>query len=482
MWSRQELHLRFQAEGLASWPRRQDRLQTYGKQMAHASPMTIVAVVAAAVFCGCAHRPTQRTAETMLIEDVTIVDVRTGQPRSHQSVHIRGGRIDWVGPEGSPAVPPSDHRLSAAGKWLIPGLIDTHAHFAWDNLPSESLAAFKLYVPYGVTTVRDASTRANWPQSLQWKARAAAGDSSLPTLVVSGRVDGSRIKAAAATAGGLAERLIDGGVDQLKIRDDLSLEEIAAVVKVGGAARVPVWGHTYQHRGRVNDYTLDAIRLGVAGLTHLSAFAPVRGDLEPAAPAALNPDGSENEAFVHHFVVRWSAVDDAQMDSLISLMRERDVWLEPTLVIEDFALRPSPQAHIPEILRLPPPVIGEAQADAYRRGFDKMLAFVRRFSDRGGRVVTGSDGFHGMGEGLHRELELLVTAGLTPARALRAATYDAAQVVGRGGEAGEIAPGLAADLVILDANPLEDIRNTRRIHRVIVRGQLAPDPVTVNPR
>jgi imidazolonepropionase-like amidohydrolase len=108
----------------------------------------------------------------------------------------------------------------------------------------------------------------------------------------------------------------------------------------------------------------------------------------------------------------------------------------------------------------------------YRAGFVRMKEFVRRFHEAGGLITAGTDSLPFPAFSLHEELELLVEAGLSPMAALQAATRDAARVLRRDGHIGTVEEGKLADLVLLGANPLDDIRHIRRIKAVVVRGQL----------
>lgn len=106
----------------------------------------------------------------------------------------------------------------------------------------------------------------------------------------------------------------------------------------------------------------------------------------------------------------------------------------------------------------------------YAEAFERMKDFVRRFHEAGGVITTGTDCLPACGYGLGEELRLLVSAGLSPAAALRAATVDAARVLGWSDSVGRVAPNLFADLVLLDGNPLEDIKTVGRIHAVVANG------------
>ena len=161
-------------------------------------------------------------------------------------------------------------------------------------------------------------------------------------------------------------------------------------------------------------------------------------------------------------------------------MVARRAWLEPTLVTEDWIVngakyraewskRKLPGTFDDSRAGFPAPEAGALQE--YREAFTRMQDFVRRFHAAGGTITAGTDCLPVCGYGLQDELKLLVDAGLTPAAALRAATIDAARVLGWNERVGRIVPGLTADLVLLDGDPLRDIEHTRRVHAVVTNGR-----------
>jgi imidazolonepropionase-like amidohydrolase len=161
-------------------------------------------------------------------------------------------------------------------------------------------------------------------------------------------------------------------------------------------------------------------------------------------------------------------------------MVARGVWLEPTLITEHWITANEVYRDSWQQRQLPGsfaqtqagfPLVEGADLQRYRDAFGRMKDFVRRFHAAGGVVLAGTDCLPACGHGLWDELALLVEAGLTPASALRAATVDAARALGWGERSGRIATGNIADLVLLDANPLTDIRNVGRVHAVILNGR-----------
>ena len=226
------------------------------------------------------------------------------------------------------------------------------------------------------------------------------------------------------------------------------------------------------------DYTREAVLAGVNGVMHVSGLKPLGNNRRADSPPA---DTTDWEAAWLYRIGAWRYEDTAHTDSLIRLMVKHNVWLEPTLVTEEVLLlapddlRRHPGArfvrHSMEWWREGFPTPRGAALDQARESVNGMKRFVRRFHDAGGMVITGTDGRPFNGAGIHDELRLLVEAGLTPSAALRAATFDAARALRWQNQVGSVAPGRFADLLILDANPLTDIANTRKINAIVLDGR-----------
>jgi imidazolonepropionase-like amidohydrolase len=232
---------------------------------------------------------------------------------------------------------------------------------------------------------------------------------------------------------------------------------------------------------------LTAARLGVSAIEHLSGV--------PEA-ASRSPDRffAEHRASFwrgwNYFEKSWAGLDSVALNRVAVTLAEARVTSVPTLVLHETFSRLDDPAMLnnPDLKTVPDSIMkrwnvpgmvaraGWTVADypAFRASRGKQDLFLREFRAAGGRIVAGTDASNQMlvpGLSLHSELELLVNAGLTPADAIQTATRNAAQLLGAD-SLGLIAPGKVADLVVLQANPLTDIRNTRTVMRVMVRGQL----------
>ncbi|WP_142059996.1 amidohydrolase family protein [Pseudonocardia kunmingensis] len=440
---------------------------------------------------------------------VTVVDATGAPARPDQTLLVDGATITTIGPSAEVPVPRSAAVLDLTGKYLIPGLVDMHVHSGGADVDDERLAP-ALYVANGNTTVREMWGR---PQLHEWRRRRDAGELLGPRSIIgSPLVDGapalwSDIPGAelgidhpvlVATTPAQARRAVaeavDGGADFVKVYSRLEREPYLAVLDEAYRRDIPVAGH------RSDNFPLaEQIERGQRSFEHLFGLGPATSSdperWEAAlARIALGPDFYFGSWFTQVGQVEWDAVGDYSRPAATALFDRivaADVAFCPTLVMHaaidlpDFVRTDDP------LLRYLPPDTPEAwsflqrevfhdggrspEVEARRRVlFDHRRAAVAAMDEAGVRLLAGTDnGTPGTlpGFALHEELELLVGAGLSPMRALQTATLEPARFLGCEDRSGTIQPGRIADLVVLDADPLDDIRNTTRIHAVMVEGR-----------
>ncbi|NNF17005.1 MAG: amidohydrolase family protein, partial [Gammaproteobacteria bacterium] len=238
--------------------------------------------------------------------------------------------------------------------------------------------------------------------------------------------------------------------------------------------------------------TRHAVTSGLASLEHLydiliststeedAIRAEILDEISGPASQDINPQSAEKNR-TNRLLATYSP---KKADALFKLIREHGTWLTPTLLVNadprcpgsplppiDDAFLSDLPGYLQRFVQLPDATREDIELDCRR--FEKLSALVGEMEKAELPLLAGSDGPNpGVkpGMGLHDELMLLVRAGLSPARALQIATRDAARFMGQGDALGTIEVGKVADLVLLDANPLDDIRNTRRITHVIVNG------------
>jgi imidazolonepropionase-like amidohydrolase len=413
----------------------------------------------------------------------TVIDGTGREPLADAVVVVRGGRIEAVGPRGEVEVPRGAEEIDVTGRYVIPGLIDAHAHTARWTL--------SRYLAYGVTAVRDVHGPLDSAAAL--RDAASLGTILSPRIYTAGAMvdappatyDDALAAASPDEARRAVDRLTLAGVDFVKAYTRMTPPLLEATVAEAKAFQLPVTAHL----GLTDAVT--ASRLGVTAIEHLSGIP------EAAAVNAEPLYAAHRSGFFNgwtRFERSWVDADSAALARVARTLAERDIMLVPTLVLHEFFSRPyDPEvARNPDLAAVPteeqtrwnvPGMIQRAgweQDDflAFRRGRPRQDLFLRLFRAAGGTIVAGTDAANQLlvpGGSLHTELELLVRAGIPPEEALLAATANAAKLL-RADSLGVIAPGNVADLVVLRGHPHQSIRNTRSIDRVMVRGVLlSPD-------
>lgn len=414
----------------------------------------------------------------LLIAGGTVIDGTGRAPQQRTAILVRNGRVLQVGTEEQlRRLSPNPRILDAAGLFVLPGLIDSHVHYGdW---------GVRLYLNYGVTTVFDIGNQTEW--ILAQRKGIRLGKIEGPRVYTTGNhLNGPPAAPGEARAGDLggwatfvtdgpsaraaAERLAEQGVDAFKIQERLSESSLRAIVAVAETRKMPVVGHTVNAR--------DAALLGVRFVEHMRpiirATVPERGAAASVRAAGDNPGDS--------------AMDESRYGELIDLLVSKGVHINPTVFLaylqvsrhrdayrtEDVALFPTLES-VPEYLkRRWLDYYTRTDDEQTRAGYQKVARFLVQFVERGGRLLSGTDSGRRLipGLSLHREMELLVEAGISPLEVIRATTQYPAEFLGKQEEIGTIQPGRAADFLIVQADPLRDISNTRRIAHVVKDGVL----------
>lgn len=398
---------------------------------------------------------------------VTVIPVERDDYLPDQTVLVEDGRIAYVGPrQTSPPTPAGVPVIDGGGKYLIPGLTDMHVHIAGEH----DLA---LFVASGVTTVRNMWGFTGpfvWmglADQLALRGRVERGEVLGPRIITAGPILDGRppnspfMKVVESSAQGrlAVQEQAEKGYDFIKVYDNLTPQAHAGVMAAARAAGLPVAGHSPAKVG------LDAVLAsGQVSIEHLTGY------LDYDAVSLAVPGGR--------------LVDYARKT------RQSGVWNCPSVVIFQKRVpaggiaanyRQPGMEHVSLGMKLfwPIQLMGFNQTLRYR-GSDygaRMLELQREviaaLHAAGAGLVAGTDAgnpFVIPGVSLVEELRHLVDAGLSPLEALRAATRNAAAALGREDEAGTVSAGKVADLVLLDANPLEDIEHVGAIAGVAVRG------------
>lgn len=436
----------------------------------------------------------------LVIDGATLIDGTGAAPLANRTIVLDGPRIAAIGARGVVQIPANARVIDAKGAFVIPGLIDGHTH--WRGWTGE------LFLNHGVTSIVDLGNPTDWI--------LAARDAE-----IGGRLRGPRIFTAAGgidrrrasegggigAAGGTApyiyyidgpaqaravtRSLLEKGPDVIKVFGDLTAEEYQAVTDEAHNVDVAVLGHT-------NDLYA-AVRGGMDGVTHLWGVS-----------ATLMTPENVKKYREGHIASPYAWMDLDKMNALVSFLVQRGTFINPALVNEHTGAMPKSKEfelagydllmhpdlrYVPltavlssltfwHKLRSYSPTVGgfpyresvsPAVLDEFRKGYRNSQEFTRRFAKAGGKIFAGTDAAGSSslpGLSLHQELEVLVDSGLTPMQALVSATRVPAELIKKDYKLGTVGVGKLADIVILDADPLADIRNTQKINMVIKNGQV----------
>jgi imidazolonepropionase-like amidohydrolase len=425
--------------------------------------MTRYSLLAAlfSLLAGCATPAPAPTGDVLAIINANVIDGTGTGPAAGRTLLVRGGRIVRIGTAAEVRVPAGARVLDAQGAYAVPGLWDMHVHALWDTAVAERF--LPAFVAHGVTGVRDMGGSLEVLRHA--RGRIAAGGLAAPRIVAAGAVlDGpepvdpsiSLRVSTPAEARAAVDSLHRAGADLVKVYTLMPPDLFRAAAARAREMGMPVAGHV---PGEVDPR--DAARAGMRTMEHM------RAELGGYCTRATQP----------------------VCDSIVPVLREHAVWQTPTLLPRWFrAHMDSVDLSDPRLAGLPPVVrdywlaehgqkLGSRTADDWRRlrgEHDEERWLAGHLQRSGLALLAGSDAgvpFSHPGAGLHEELAMLVDAGLTPMEALQAATRNAAQALAAD-SLGSLEPGKVADVVLLAANPLDDIRNARRVVAVVLGGRV----------
>ncbi len=431
-------------------------------------------------------------AQTITITNATVVDVATGALHPTSTIVIDGARIASVGASSARA---SGRVVDATGLYVIPGLWDMHVHayFGWDRAFGDSWV-MPLFIANGVTGVRDMGS--DLEPVLRARREVAAHTLVGPRMVVSGpMLDGPKVTfssslaiSSAADGRAAVERLASRGVDFIKLQSGVPRDAFGAIAAAAKTAHLEFVGHVP-----------DAMRASEAIAAGQHTFEHLIGIFEASMPAAdetaflarhygAAPDTAHNKSLA----VLLKRYDAARETAIIKQIAASRVWQCPTLYWErgqwlvdviDFTKDPdiayTPRTWVakkyPKMRTAIAGSLGTDSIAVRRRFVEHELDIVRKLHSAGVPFLAGTDTPAGVdvtpGISLHQEMQRFVAAGFTPLQALQTATINPARFFGKTSDFGAVEKGRVADLVLLRANPLADIANTRAIAGVVADGR-----------
>jgi imidazolonepropionase-like amidohydrolase len=416
---------------------------------------------------------TAQAPQVFAFVDVHVVAMDSDAILQNQTVVVTSGRITSIAPAGTATVPEVAAVIPGEGRYLMPGLSEMHGHVPGNSDPQYLNDVLFLYVANGVTTVRGMQGQ---PGHLELREKLATHEVLGPRFITSGPA----LRGDALDSPDDARQLVleqsREGYDFVKLLRGLSIAEFDAAVEAGAEVGMALAGHVSEDVGVAR-----ALEAGQATIDHLDGY------IQYLLPADVDISASDAGFYGVNLL---DLVDEGRLRQAAIDTRESGVWIVPTQALIEHIATPSPTARgraaLPEMAYMPPDIVDGWVASKERirgtiktipRGASRLQELRRRLikmmHDEGVKLLLGSDApqiFSVPGFSLHQELALIVDAGLTTYEALRTGTVAAAEFFDMENEFGRIREGLAADLILVAANPLQDASAASQPDGVMVRG------------
>lgn len=403
--------------------------------------------------------------------NVNVVPMDSERVLEDQTVVVEGGRITALGPAAATEVPPGATQIDGQGRYLMPGLSEMHGHIPFTNANGEAEDVLMLFLAGGATTVRGMQGHSS---QLELRQRVADGEIVGPRLwLAAPSMRGNNVPDAA-TAERLVREAKDQGFDLLKVHEGLSAEAYDTIVRTATEVGIPWGGHV-----SINVGVPGALAVGQSTIDHLDDYLDA---MQPADSPALNATGRDRNRLLA------LNADATRIPELARATREAGVAVVPTQILWEVlrgARDPAPLVDRPENRYMDRDTVAtwaertaasysNADREAAMREAELRQVLLKTMYDEGVAVLMGTDApqvFSVPGFSLHRELPLMVESGMTPYEVLRTGTVNVARFLGIGDEAGTVAVGRNADLLLLEANPLDDITAVAANAGVMIDGR-----------
>ena len=435
-------------------------------------PKILTAVLALLSLC----LPVTTSAQTTVFVDVNVVPMDEERILTNQTVVVRDGRIERIGAVQTVAMPEDAFVVDGAGKYLMPGLSEMHAHIPSPQQGEDVIErTLFLYLSNGVTTIRG---MLGHPRHLELRAQAEQGEILSPRIYTSGPSFNGNSAQTPEVAIRMVREQHAAGYDLLKLHPGLKRDVFDAIVATAHELDIPFAGHVSADVGL--NPALDA---GQASIDHLDGYAE--------ALAGFGDGFSAQESGLFGLGLT-DRLDVSKIPTLAEATRKAGVWNVPTQSLLEHLLSSEDadeMAKRPELKYMPAATVAQwvdavkgtqaelEDARQAQRYLEARRSLIHALHESGAGLLLGSDApqiFNVPGFSIHHELQALVASGLTPYDALESGTKNPAVYFGAD-DWGTVAEGNSADLILLEANPLEDVANVARRAGVMVRGRWMPE-------
>ncbi|AXT60254.1 amidohydrolase [Aquimarina sp. AD10] len=422
----------------------------------------------------CAQPQKQISKTAILITDATIINVLDGSLQEKQQIVIDSGKIKSISNIVENADKYTTH-INASGKYVLPGLAEMHAHIPQPSTNKERIEdVLFLYLSNGITTIRG---MLGHPTHLKLRQEANTNQIVSPRIFTSSpSLNGNSIKTKEEAITKVTAYKKEG-YDFLKIHPGIKLDVFNQVVKTAKDVGIPFSGHVPVDVGVRN-----ALKSKYASIDHIDGF------LEGLVPESENVNPNDNGFFGYNFT---PLADESKIEELVQLANSNEIWIVPTQSLYERWFAPITAEELlkdPEMKYMPASTLQnwKERKGQYTKGnpnFNepqwKQFNNIRRkllkqLNDNGGRILLGSDApqlFNVPGFSIHHEIDGMIGAGLTPLQIIQSGTINPAKFLGKEDTFGQIKVGLDADILILNANPIDNIKALQQINGVLYRGQ-----------
>jgi len=434
---------------------------------------SLFAILVATISCSEVQAPTDGGGRAVTaFVGVNVVPMDSERVVENQTVLVENGHIAAFGPVGDVEIPEGATRIDGAGKYLMPGLAEMHGHLPNPDLPEAVTEnVLFLYVANGVTTVRGMQGHAS---QIPLRARIERGELVGPRLILgSPSMSGESVKTVE-DARRLVREYKEAGFDLLKVHENLSPEVYDAIASTAKEIGIPFGGHVTDTVGLFH-----ALSAGQTTIDHLDNY------VEALVPEGESPQEAPGLLGAEQLLSR---IDESRLPQVVQATLDADASVVPTMVLWEsgiYATRPSadlreertevrymPKDMVERWVQAVDERVSSSDPEMLRRLAELRRRILTALHQGGVRILLGTDSpqiFSVPGFSIHREMQFYVDSGMTPYEVLSSGT----RVVGDyfGENFGAIAVGEGADLILVDGNPLEDVKNVSRISGVMARGR-----------